>query len=83
MFTTENADVNPNGLGALLISGVNTFLANSKPIFINGPRRILRILLHYTIFEVYVFDNSVLAGDRLQKPYNVSQFFFLSVVICV
>ena len=56
-----SAAVYPYGIKTLLANGWSAFLINGKSVFSNGPRSLLRNPLVCIIFDIWVFDNCILA----------------------
>ena len=59
--------VNTNGIKTLLANAFITFIINSKPTFIDGPRRLPRNSPYCIILSSCVFDNFTLTDELFPK----------------
>ena len=65
----DAAAVNSNGTNRIVANSICAFFINSKPSYINGPRRLLKNPLNWILLENWVFDNSVSTDELFAKAY--------------
>ena len=61
--STNAVAVNPNGSKILLANGLITFFINGNPVFSNRSRSLSRNPPDCIIFENWVFDSLISAGE--------------------
>ena len=65
--TAASAAVDPYGIKTLQANIWSIFFINGKIVFSNGPRSILRNPPGCIIFDIWVFDNFILAKKLFAK----------------
>ena len=75
--------VNPNGIKTLLANGLNAFLIKGNPVFSNGPKSLLEILLVVLFFCEWAVENFTLADEPFAKALQSFESCALYKLLCM
>ena len=80
MSAADAAAVNLKSIKMFLANGLSTFFINGNPIFMNGPRSLLRNPCDCAIVDGWVFDNFVLVDEPFLKALLSSKAFYQLII---